>query len=96
MVPVSNSLKTEQQGTKESNQLFLELLPDRSADIICFLLRLGLCQNQQVQQWIWTLKNEVCKTCIYSLIELYVVPPKGWGFFVVNHVLEKLRLNNLT
>ena len=95
MVPVSNSLKTEQQGTKESNQLFLELLPDRSADIICFLSCLGLRQNQQVQQWIWTLKNEVCKTCIYSL-KLYVVPLKCWGFFVVNHVLEKLRLNNLT
>ena len=76
MVPVSNSLKTEQQGTKESNQLFLELLPDRSADIICFLLRLGLCQNQQVQQWIWTLKNEVCKTCIYS-------PQKVGGFLLL-------------
>ena len=49
MVPVSNGLKTEQQGTKESNQLFLELLPDRSADIIHFLSRLGLRQNQQVQ-----------------------------------------------
>lgn len=47
-VPVSNGRETEQQGAEKSNQFFLELLPDSSPDVICFLSCLWLCQNQQV------------------------------------------------
>ena len=49
MVPVSKRHGTEQQGVEEGDQFFLELLPDGGADVICFLSRLGLCQNQQLQ-----------------------------------------------
>jgi len=47
-LPVSSCHDTEKHGTEESNQFFLELLPDSSPDVIRFLSCLRLRQNQQV------------------------------------------------
>lgn len=56
-VPVGDGREAEQQGAEERDQLLLQLLPHRRADIVRLLPCLRLGRNQQVEQRVRTLEN---------------------------------------
>lgn len=56
-VPVGDGREAEQQGAEERDQLLLQLLPHRRADVVRLLPCLRLGRNQQVEQRVRTLEN---------------------------------------